>query len=327
MVNPAVRLFAVLILLAVVPAGRSQSHVSYALYYGPGDGTVRLVDPSTGQQIAPIFASATNAETVFVHWFAYDWPNNRMYVVYSDNPSGELLLGHTDPHRWHITPVGPIGPLGVHQLADGSYIDYESPYGLAYSHKSQTLIMHAKMGFIGPGRIQIDPANATITALYGLPFAVEGGQGGALTNDLASNVWYSVLADDAHDGSGCAIVESHPDPNGRVGETIDLWNLYVHWIAGLRGGDFPASGGSWNVVYQPVSALAIHPEEATIYSVGVANVFREQSFGILKEFGVEQSGRIWPLRRMDPVIEPNFAPNSGSFPFQAASLVFVPWEG
>jgi hypothetical protein len=43
--------------------------------------------------------------------------------------------------------------------------------------------------------------------------------------------------------------------------------------------------------------------------VGVVNVNSQQSYGILKEFGIEQIGHIWPLRQMDAIIQEDFYPN------------------
>jgi hypothetical protein len=297
------------------PTGKS--HPSYLLFYTPGDGSVRQVDPETGTVSEPIAVSVPNTFTISVHWFAYDWPGNKMYVVYSNNPDPTLLLGTTDPRAWHITP---IGPLTLEVITVNSAFGCTKAQGLAYSQQTGYLYMHGGGGISGCVSVYaIDPRTATVTlGDYGYDSnCIDGFIPYVLTNDVDGNLWYSIDSDSGY----AAVFEAIP------GQRMDNWPRHKYsaaWLvtppAPFPDPDFP--GGYNPVPEEGLKAVAVHPEDNRVFAV--VNSSWVKGFGTLRNFQITYgAGATITLTEMDDVINPDFPiPQMGG----PLSLVFVPWE-
>jgi hypothetical protein len=261
--------------------------------------------------------SAPNASTIGVHWIAYDWPGNKMYVVYSNNSDPTLLLGTTDPRTWHITPIAAF-TLEVNTGNTG--FGCTKAQGLAYSQQTGYLYMHGGGGMAGCVSLYaFDRTTATVTP---------GDQGYdtncidtfipyALTNDVNGNLWYGIDSD-----TGNAII-FEALPNQRA----DNWARHTYssaWLVAPPGRypDPEGPGGYHLIPESALSALAIHPEDNRIFAI--VNSSWVKGFGTLKNFPFTYTdGRTVTLIEMDHVINPDIEiPQTGG----PLSLVFVPWE-
>jgi hypothetical protein len=172
------------------PPGK-ESHPSYLLYYGPGDGTVRLVDPESGNTSKPIYASSEGKQ-VWVHWFAYDWSDNRMYVIYSDNADGQLLVGWASPHSWEIKPGAVIDTTANFGVPD----DFSKVQGLAYSQVTGKLYMNFATSPTASnlqGLIALDPESGKLALDLHFWYDFADGSaytGHAISNDREGNIRY-----------------------------------------------------------------------------------------------------------------------------------------
>ena len=277
---------------------------------------------TNGRVSEPIHASTSKASVASVHWFAYDWAGRKMYVVYSSDASGTLMLGVTELHAWHIAPIGPLTPVSDDQ--DAPLNTFGFLRGLAYSQVTGRLYTHARDNGSGAwGVITIQPETGVMTIdqdfRYFLDF--EGGLfQTALTNDTGGNLCRAP-SNDA--GPGAAHEEIFV---GQYAEGEQFFRFSgAEIVAPKSGPNFDGAPAGYDFIFWgTVHALGVHPENQALYAVLFPSWW-DGGLGILKTLPKANLGA-WQIATMNPVIDAHFPMPASNVAPSAGSLVFVPWE-
>jgi hypothetical protein len=310
--------------VAQEPSG--PGHPSHVLYYGPGDGTVRVVDPATGNISQPIYATS-QGQVVWVHWFAFDWPDNKMFVDYSAKPDRSLLLGTANPHSWDIKDSAVIDTTANFGLPNDTFdvqgLAYSQVTGMLYVNFSTSVSRYRGLAILEPGSGKL--ALDTQHFYYDFGLGGPGDVGHAMSNDPAGNLRYDFTQSGYEAGltSYRTYWVAPLDDSGHY-RFLDIYPVTAN---GSRYGDqttLSPPGWSTFVEVSDLYALAVEPESGTSFVISGGKRF-PKGLSRLNFFTYTwnpDNPYVAHYAHAESISERTLVETSD----KGLSLVFVPWE-